>query len=315
MRQANAVGVPAVAALLLLAMAARPACAQPSKTWRYGTWSSRTPFSSAAGEVINYYLFTPTVAAEGRKLPLVVWLHGGMRANGVGSPTFPQDAFYRDEHQKDHPAFCLRPVAIVGQNWATPRGAGTGSHKMPAQPSKSLQAVIELIDKVSRENPIDEARLYVVGASMGGYGTWDLIQRFPKKFAAAIPICGGADPSRADSIKGMGIWIFHGDRDPFVPVRASREMFAALLKARGEEPVVQDTPAAVFRASRDGRIRYTEYKRAGHNPAWDNGLAEPDIANWLFRHTRAPGEQKAGGHATSAPSSRPAPPPGSGRAD
>ena len=263
-----------------------------AKSWQYGQWSETLSFTGSGGDAINYYLFTPKAAGGGKKLPLVVWLHGGVKSNGVGGPNFVQDAFYKDEHQKDHPAFCLRPVAIKGENWVSPRGAGTGTHKMPAEPSKSMKAVVELIDKVVKDNPIDEARLYVVGASMGGYGTWDLIERYPTKFAAAMPICGGADPSQASALKDMAVWISHGDKDPYVPVHASREMFDALMKARGEQPVVKDEATRIVRTSPDGRIRFHEYKGGNHNAAWDRGLTEPDLAEWFFLKSLAP--KKAG---------------------
>ncbi len=258
-----------------------------AKSWQYGQWSDKQQFASSGGDSINYYLFTPKAAGGGRKLPLVVWMHGGVKSNGEGGPNFAQDAFYKDEHQKDHPAFCLRPVAIKGENWVSPRGAGTGTHKMPAEPSKSMKAVVELIDKVVKENPIDEARLYVVGASMGGYGTWDLIERYPTKFAAAMPICGGADPSQAEKIKDMAIWITHGDSDRIVSPKGSRDMFDAIMKARGEKPVVKDEATRVVRTSPDDRIRFYEYKGGNHNAAWDRGLTEPDLAEWMFSKSLA----------------------------
>ena len=269
--------------LLLGAVALTGAvCEARGRTWQHGKWSPMTRFTSSTGLATNYYLFTPKAAADGAKLPMVVWLHGGLRSNGVGGPNVVRDAFYRDEHQEAHPCFVLRPLALKGKNWVSPRGCGIGSHRMPEEPSVSIAMVVELIDKTIREHPIDERRLYVVGASMGGYGTWDLIQRYPKRFAAVMPICGGGDPSLAERIKGMAIWITHGDQDRHVPVRGSREMFDALMKARGEKPIVRDEAKRIARQSPDGRIRFCEYKGAGHNAAWDRGLTEPDLTEWFF---------------------------------
>jgi len=241
-----------------------------------------TSFADKAGTQINYYLFAPRAAEGGRRLPLVLWLHGGVKANGVGGPEIVQDAFYKDQQQKDHPCYVLRPVAVRGENWVSPRGPGTASHKMPEQPSKSIAAVVELLDKIVAEKGIDTDRLYVFGASMGGYGTWDLIQRYPGKFAAAMPICGGGDPSKADSLKHTAIWVTHGENDRIVPPRGSREMFDALMKARGQEPVVKDDARALRKASPDDRLRYYEYKGGNHNSAWDNGLTEADLVEWFF---------------------------------
>jgi len=272
--------------LVSLAVVAATAVHAAAPTFKHGQWTDKQEFKASAGDSINYYLFTPAMAKEGKKLPLVVWLHGGVKSNGIGGPNLPGSAFYRDEHQEKHPCFVLRPVAIQGQNWVSPRGAGTGIHKMPDEPAKSMKAVLELIDKVVKDNPIDEDRLYVTGASMGGYGTWDIIQRHPDKFAAAVPMCGGADPSKAEALKAMPIWITHGDKDPFVPVKASREMFAAVMKARGEEPAVKDEDKRVVKTSPDGSVRYVEYKGGNHNIAWDAALADPEMIEWMFSKTR-----------------------------
>ena len=58
----------------------------------------------------------------------------------------------------------------------------------------------------------------MTGLSMGGFGTWDLIERRPDFFAAAIPICGRGDLAQAAKLKNLPIWAFHGDADPVVPV-------------------------------------------------------------------------------------------------
>ena len=45
---------------------------------------------------------------------------------------------------------------------------------------------------------------------MGGFGVWDALQRWPDKFAAAIPVCGGGDPTYANRMKDVPVYIFHG---------------------------------------------------------------------------------------------------------
>jgi predicted peptidase len=265
-------------------------CPAAKTTVTLGTWTERQPFRGANGQTIHYYLFTPKAAAAGRKLPLVLWLHGGLKSNGRGGPNMPMAAFYRDEHQKRRPCFVLRPVAIKGRNWVSPRGAGTGSHALPAKPAASIPVLLELLERTVRRHAIDPGGLHVVGASMGGYGVWDLIARRPKMFASAMPICGGGDPGKAAAIKHVKIWIFHSANDRIVPVRGSREMFAALMKARGEKPVVKEDAKAVAAASPDGRIRYTELKTGGHN-AWDRALGSLDVIQWALGARR--GESKA----------------------
>ena len=252
-----------------------------------GKWTERQPFKGSTGDTIHFYLFTPENVDGTKKYPLVLWLHGGLKSNGKGGPNMPAAAFYRAEHHKIQPCFVLRPVAIKGRNWVSPRGAHAGSHVQPKTPAASIPVLLELLDKTIKQNPIDRDRLHVIGASMGGYGVWDLIARRPKMFASAVPICGGGDPSKAAAIKHMRIWAFHSADDRIVPVRGSREMHHALIKASGVKPVVEDSADRVVSSTPTGRIRYTEFKTGGHN-AWDRALRDPEVIRWVLTAKRQP---------------------------
>lgn len=134
-----------------------------------------------------------------------------------------------------------------------------------------MQRLIKLIDEVVARYDVDRSRIYVTGVSMGGFGTWDLLGRFPQRFAAAVPICGGGDPSIAADIKHIPIWVFHGAKDAVVLPRHSRQMVSALEKVGGD-PL------------------FTEYRDVAHN-SWEKAYREPKLLPWLFRHSKA--EQRA----------------------
>jgi len=125
---------------------------------------------------------------------------------------------------------------------------------------------LELIEKLSQEFAIDRKRLYITGLSMGGYGTWDIIQRHPDMFAAAMPVCGGGDSAAAPLIKDLPIWVFHGDKDGAVPVIRSQNMVAALKQA-------------------GSKVKYTEYPGVGHN-CWTQTYANQDVLKWFFSQKR-----------------------------
>src|SRR5690606_12868971 len=93
--------------------------------------------------------------------------------------------------------------------------------------------------------------------------TWELIARFPDRFAAAVPICGGGDTTTAARIAHMPIWAFHGALDQVVLPRQSRNMIQALIQAGG-------TPG------------YTEYPEVGHD-SWNYAFRDPYLLPWLFR--------------------------------
>ena len=105
-----------------------------------GQWTSRRPFRSSPGDTIHYYLFVPKDVDAAEKYPLVIWLHGGVKSNGVGGPNMPTGAFYQDAHQRQQPCFVLRPVAVKGKNWVSPRDAKTSTHTRPATPAPSVTA-------------------------------------------------------------------------------------------------------------------------------------------------------------------------------
>lgn len=262
------------ALLILLGVPALPAAGRAG-------WSEMKTFNGSLGPM-NYYLFTPQGASSQSPLPLVLFLHGGVKSNGKGAPGLPTDAFAKPAHQKDFPCFILRPVALEGKNWVSPRGPRTASHSLPPEPAPSVTVVLELLEEILKGNPVDRKKVHVTGASMGGYGTFDVIERRPDLFASAIPICGGGDPSKAESLKGLKIWIFHCVDDNVVPAKGSRDMCEALLKARGEKPAVEDVADRVTQSSSDGRIRYTEYK-SGKHLAWDKAYGEPELTAWMAK--------------------------------
>jgi predicted peptidase len=144
----------------------------------------------------------------------------------------------------------------ANMDWAAAKGS------MGKDPSIPMKLTMDVLEQLRKELPVDDKRMYVTGLSMGGYGTWDLIARKPNQFAAAVPVCGGADESTAPALKQIPIWCFHGGADPTVKPERSRNMIAA-LKAAGGNP------------------KYTEYPGVGHN-SWDKAYSEPELPKWLF---------------------------------
>ncbi|MDH4059129.1 MAG: prolyl oligopeptidase family serine peptidase, partial [Cyclobacteriaceae bacterium] len=131
-----------------------------------------------------------------------------------------------------------------------------------AKPNEPIATVIELMDSLAKDFPIDTTRKYVMGLSMGGYGTWYLITRYPNTYAAAVPICGGGDWNQAHVLTHIPLWVFHGKKDEIVLPEQSRKMVKAIKKA-------------------GGKPRYTEYKKAGHD-SWTPALKEPELLPWMF---------------------------------
>jgi len=223
-------------------------------------------FQNAEGEKLNYRLYVPAHLPEGKKVPLVLFLHGaGERGDdNVAQLKHGVTDIIRFT-QTNGPAILIVPQCPNGRKWVEVDWSAA-SHTMPPTPSISMKLALQLLREKMAKLPVDPARVYVTGVSMGGYGTWDAIEREPDLFAAAIPVCGGGDATRAESIKRVPIWTFHGDKDGAVPVGRSRDMVKA-LKACG------------------GNIQYREYAGAGHD-VWTPTYADPSVLAWLFEQKR-----------------------------
>ena len=82
----------------------------------------------------------------------------------------------------------------------------------------------------------------LTGYSMGGFGTFDLVAREPKLFAAAVPVAGGGNPATAGEMKRVPFWVFHGDADTVVGVEQSRKMVEALIVLIGKDHLTDRKP-------------------------------------------------------------------------
>ena len=230
-------------------------------------------YTSADGESLPYRLFVPAKYDPRQKYPLILFLHGaGERGSDNQAQLVHAQVlrFISDEVQAKHPSFLVAPQCPAGKKgqesrWVEVYWGLEEPHDTPAL-SKPLRQTIELLDALAKQYRIDPDRRYVTGLSMGGYGTFDLCIRRPNDIAAAVPICGGADDSKAKQIAHIAFWVFHGGADSVVPVGRSRSIVAA-LKAAGANP------------------RYTEYPGVGHN-AWSKAYLEPDLVEWLFAQKR-----------------------------
>jgi predicted peptidase len=125
-----------------------------------------------------------------------------------------------------------------------------------------------LLDNIVARYKVDEDRIYVTGLSMGGFGTWSLASRTPNRFAAIVPICGGGEAYWARRFAHLPIWVFHGAKDPVVPLQRSEAMVDALRQ-------------------RGGNVQLTVYPDAGHD-AWSETYDNPKLYEWLLRQRRSP---------------------------
>ncbi|MFO0924083.1 MAG: prolyl oligopeptidase family serine peptidase [Pirellulales bacterium] len=224
-------------------------------------------YSDASGNTLKYRLMKPADYNPNRKYPLVLFLHG---AGERGSDNFAQlkhgmKEFTVDERRKSMPCYVMAPQCPTDKKWVEVDWSAK-THTAPQDPSVSIKLTMEVIESMLETSGVDKSRVYITGLSMGGYGTWDTVARYPKFFAAAAPICGGGDPATAPKFASLPLWAFHGGKDTVVIPERSRDMIDSLKKAGGSP-------------------RYTEYPDAGHD-SWTATYASPEFHQWLFAQRR-----------------------------
>ena len=220
-------------------------------------------FYSGEDDKLPYRMLLPEEFEDGESYPLVLFLHGmGERGDdNEAQLTWGVEAFAKADFRREHPAIVIAPQAPDDDYWANLDWRNEGPGLME-EPTKPLQMAYELVLQVADEMPVDKDRIYITGLSMGGFGTWDLITRYPDTFAAAMPVCGGGDSSKAHLLADLPIWTFHGAQDSVVPVDLSRDMVQAIRDAGG-------TPG------------YTEYPHVDHF-SWIPAYEDRFALEWLF---------------------------------
>ena len=205
----------------------------------------------AQADVLPYFLHLPEDydSDSERRWPLVLFLHGaGERGSDLDSAMghgIPKLA----EAGREFPFVIATPQCPESSQWVA-----------------ELTTLAGLLDDVAADYRIDRSRIYATGLSMGGFGTWSLAIRYPERFAAIAPICGGLWLQGVDRIRHLPVWTFHGEEDKIVPIDSTEEIVAG-LEVLGAD------------------VRFTRYPGVGHD-SWTRTYDNPDLYDWLLAHRR-----------------------------
>ena len=208
---------------------------------------NRRVVRDARGE---YQIFLPRTYAEDRvRWPLILFLHGGGERGTDIEKVKVHGPLKIAAQRPDFPFIVIAPQVDTNLIWSTAR----------------LDA---LLDDVQEKYRVDLDRIYVTGLSMGGYGAWHLAMEFPRRFAALVPISGGATPSGMCALRHLPIWVFHGARDEVIKLDRSEELVERLKRC-------------------NGNVRFTVYPDAGHD-AWTRTYDNPELYDWFLQQRRQP---------------------------
>ena len=198
-------------------------------------------------EEMQYLIRFPDGYKIGQKYPVIILLHGaGGRGNDidilVNNPYFKITDKY-----SDFPFITIAPQCSEN-TWFD-----------------MFEQLKRLVRKVATEAFTDKERVYLMGASMGGYGTWQLAMSLPELFAAIVPICGGGMYWNAARLANVPVWAFHGAKDPVVCLEESVKMVDAVNKC-------------------GGTAKLTVYPDNQHD-AWSDTYANHEVFDWMLKNT------------------------------
>ncbi len=210
-----------------------------------------------------------------RPVPLVLFLHGAAQRGDDNDAQLDLAVLktYSSYKCEMYDSVVIAPQCPRNKRWVEVDWT-YGLYSVDQIPeSVQLKLTAQLLEEYIGQDYVDASRVYIFGLSMGGFGTWDMLTRHGDLFAAGIPICGGADPTKAEQLAEIPIYTFHGTADTNITVEGTVTVVEA-IERQGK-----------------GLIHYVEYQGAGH-VIWDQALAfqgddrNPPTLKWLFEQKK-----------------------------
>lgn len=203
-------------------------------------------FIESTFQNLRYIVRYPNSYKDGEKYPVIIFLHGaGTRGSDIN--ILKSNSFFAITGGfEDFPFICVAPHCE----------SGTWFDYMPTL--KALAA------SIASKTWADNERIYLIGNSMGGYGTWQLAMSAPELFAAIVPIFGGGMSWNTGTLVNVPVWAFHGADDTIVYPEESERMVAKVIKYGGQ-------------------AKLTVYPNTTHD-SWTPTFKDPKVYAWLLEH-------------------------------
>jgi predicted peptidase len=177
--------------------------------------------------------------------PVLIFLHGkSLSGNNLDMVT-KYGIINELNHGRKIPAIIVAPQVPYKKGW---------------EPDK----ILTVLNYIQKTFQTDTNRVYVVGMSLGGYGTLHFCGKYPNRITAAVALCGGGNLSDACRLSGIHLWIMHGKKDRAVPISESDKMVDAIKKYDGS------------------KLRYTIYENYDHGQL-ARVFRQDSIYNWMFQ--------------------------------
>lgn len=233
-------------------------------------WNDSNQNDKAEKFFLPYRIYLPKDYSTDKKYPVLFFLHGnGSRGNDNLSQMNNAricDTLLADPNTSD--IIIIAPQCSSDSAWVLHDAKTEGNYTMDKELSPYLAEALNVFDYWCSKLSTDKDRYYLYGNSNGGHACYDLMSRFPDKWAAAVIVAGCGDLAQADKIKDIPIWIHHGTTDTLVPYETSTKMVEVLKQAGAGD-----------------NIMLTTYEGEGHTIFNAVGLNR-DVANWLYEQKR-----------------------------
>lgn len=182
--------------------------------------------------------------------PLHIFLHG-ISERGTDNErqlVVGGERFQADSVRQKYPAFILFPQCPESEYWFN---------------DGVMDTLKTLIDAFASEHPVDVNQISIGGFSMGAYGTFAMVAKYPGFFKTAVAISGEGDEKKAARMIKPHWQIFAGDKDKVVPKDKSLKIAKALKKAGAS-------------------VSFISFAEADHYTTWVRAFSAPDFFSRLF---------------------------------
>lgn len=192
-------------------------------------------FEQAGGIKMEYSLYVPTSYDGSADTPLVMALHG--LGSGI---SYMMEYNNLVELAEEFGYLVAAPMGFNERGWYGARGQGNEFNRARNErdgtfdPSNlgelSELDVLNVLAKVRTDYNIDSDRIYLIGQSMGGGGTWYLGSKYSEIWAALAPMAPAIrlSPDILDSATHLPVMVVMGDADELVDVKVTRQWVARL---------------------------------------------------------------------------------------
>jgi predicted esterase len=200
--------------------------------------------SNDSGEerVYVYRLFRPVDSTKQRRFPLIVWMHGHgyneLEFHNLGQLQHLEQLIFQDvAHPEKYPFYCLAVQCPKDEQWFE-QSVENHSHHFPS----TADVVVQIVERLTREHPIDHDRILLSGLSSGGAACFEMAIRHADLFAAIAPLASSGSTSEdLGSIAHTPIWAFHTRDDPDTPIADIRATVER-LQSLGGKAWLTETP-------------------------------------------------------------------------